>query len=60
MILTFPRIRRRNLRSYKRIERLHDETNILGVNLKDTINGRLELVSEVYLYVTLAYRLSLC
>jgi hypothetical protein len=49
MILTLPRIRTRNLRFYKQIERLHDETNILGVNLKDTINGWLEVMSEFYL-----------
>jgi hypothetical protein len=39
MILTLPRIRMRNLRSYKQIERLYDETDILGVSLKHNING---------------------
>ncbi len=39
MILTLPRIRMRNLRFYKQIERLYDETDILGVSLKHTING---------------------
>jgi hypothetical protein len=28
----------RNLRSYKQMERLYDETDIIGVSLKDTIN----------------------
>jgi hypothetical protein len=39
IILTLPRIRIRNLRSYKQIERFYDETDILGVSLKHTING---------------------
>jgi hypothetical protein len=38
MILTLPRTRMRNLRSYKQMERLYDETDIIGVSLKDTIN----------------------
>ena len=38
MIPTLPRIRMRNLRSYKQIECLYDETDIIGVSLKDDIN----------------------
>jgi hypothetical protein len=38
MILTLPRIRMRNLRFYKQIERLYDETDI-RVTLKHAING---------------------
>ena len=38
MILTLPRIKMRNLRSYEYIEHLYDEIDILGVSLKDTIN----------------------
>ena len=39
MILTLPIIRMRNLRSYKQIDCLYDETNILGVSLKYIIDG---------------------
>ena len=55
MILTLPRTRMRSLRSYKQIERLYDETDILGVSLRDTINDWLELMSDVYLWVLGSY-----
>ena len=38
MVPTLPRIRMRNLRFYEQMERVDDETGVLGARLMDIIN----------------------